>query len=133
MVNTGRSKKEASGLIGIFFVVEKDILMEAVPLSEGEKTVISIDHKGSHYDYWESLVPKTAAEKKFKARAYDAYPRGRVLFHLKRSKFIIYRDKCINKDQIRLVKEKFKLKNTDCDLESDAHYKCSECNPLFVD
>lgn len=123
----------SAGNVGIYFFVGNEVLMEAVPLDQGEKTEISIDHKGSHFDYWEKLIPKTAAEKKFKARSYDAFSRGRVLFHLKRKKFIIYRDKCIKEDRISIIKEKFGLEGTACDLEYDVHYKCADCNPHFID
>jgi len=127
MTKTGRSSK-----IGIYFFVGKDILLQAVPLSQGEKTEVSIDHKGSHYDFWDRLDPKTAAEKKFKARSYDAFPRGRVLFHMKRKKFITYRDRCL-KEELSIIKEKFGLNDAEYDIEYDVHYKCSKCNPLYID
>jgi len=131
--NPGMFRMGSSGLVGIYFFVGMDILIEAGPLSLGEKTEISIDHKGSHHDFWESLTPNSAAEKKFKSRAYDAFPRGRVLFHLKRNKFIIYRDRCLSDDQIRTVMSNFGLRAEDCDFEYDAHYKCAVCNPNFMD
>jgi len=123
----------SNGLVGIYFFVGKEILIDTVPLSEGEKTEISIDHKGSHHAFWENLTPKNAAEKMFKSRAYDAFPRGRVLFHLKRNKFIIYRDRCLGDEQVRIVMGKFGLNPAECDIEYDAHYRCAGCNPLQMD
>ncbi len=127
------AKTQSYGKIGIYFFVGKEILIEAVPLSQGEKTEIAIDHKGSHYDYWENLDSKTPAEKKFKSSSYDAFPRGRVLFRLKENKFIIFRDRCIKEAQISIIKEKFGLNDSKCIIEYDAHYKCSRCNPYFAD
>ena len=119
--------------VGIFFFVGKEILMDAVPAAEGEPYGDAIQH-GGHYEFWESLAPKTLAERKFKARPYDAYPRGRVIYFPKKKKYRIFHDLCLKLNvELIIVAEKFKLADVDRELENDEHYKCSRCNPHFLD
>jgi hypothetical protein len=80
--------------VGIFFFIDNEILMDAVHIEKGEAYGDAIQH-GGHYEFWESLKPNILAERKFKARAYDAYPRGRVVYFPKKEKYIIYADRCI--------------------------------------
>ncbi len=117
--------------VGIFFFINGEILMDAVSLKHGEPYGEALQH-GSHYEYWESLVPKNNIERKFKARAYDAFPRGRVLFFTEKKTFILYSDRCLMKPKIlNRIKDSFCLK--DAVIESDEHYQCSRCNPYFID
>ncbi len=119
--------------VGIFFFVENEILMDAVPVANGEPYGDAIQHS-SHYEFWESLVPRTITERKFKARAYDAYPRGRVVFFQEKNKYCIYYDPCMKlNDEIVIVTEKFELNGVDIELQNDEHYKCARCNPYFLD
>lgn len=105
--------------------------MHAVPFERGESYGNAVQY-GGHYEFWENLRPKTSLERKFKSRAYDAYPRGRVVYFTDQHKFIIYHDDCLRLDkELKIVIEKFDLEAADFD--KDEHYKCAKCNPHFMD
>lgn len=65
--------------VGIFFVVNGDLVFDAVPLEQGELYGDTVGFSG-HYDYWEALAPKNPTEHLFKNHAYDYFPRGRVVY-----------------------------------------------------
>src|SRR3990170_6925084 len=72
-----------------------------------------------------SLVSKNTAERSFKSRAYDAYPRGRVVYFPKRKEFCLYHDACLRLErEIRAVVEWFELAGAKIELMEDGHYKC---------
>jgi len=88
--------------VGIFFVVDGQLLVDAVPLEQGEPYGNTRGH-GSHYDFWESLAPGNDGERRFKARAYDTYPRGRVVYFTQEKRFVLYADRCLNRDKLKWV------------------------------
>lgn len=85
--------------VGIFFVVNGELVFDAVPLEQGHPYGDNIGFSG-HYDYWEALVPKNPTEQLFKSHAYDYYPRGRVVYFKDISGFKLYADRCMKKADI---------------------------------
>lgn len=119
--------------VGIFFFIDSEILMDAVAIEEGEAYGDALQH-GGHYEYWEKLNPQTLAERKFKTRAYDAYPRGRVVYFPKKVKFHIYYDPCLGKgSRLDAIRTLFGLTGQDVEFAQDEHYQCANCNPHFLD
>ena len=59
--------------VGIFFVVQGHLIIDAAPLIQGEIYGNAINFSG-HFDYWESFNPKSAVEQLFKNHAYDHFP-----------------------------------------------------------
>lgn len=118
--------------VGIFFFAEGKVIMDTVPVAKGEPYGKALQY-GGHYEFWESLAPKTLIKRKFKARAYDAYPRGRVVYFQDRQKYRIYADSCLTMDEMILISELFELTGVNIEIETDEHYKCSKCNPDFSD
>jgi hypothetical protein len=116
--------------VGIFFVVDHHILLDAISVQQGEKYGSSVCH-GGHYDFWEALVAQDSTEQLFKARAYDASPRGRVVYLVREKKFVLYADKCLDRHALRLVADQFNLINPT--IARDEHYQCASCNPDFLD
>lgn len=116
--------------VGIFYFIDGHWLVDAVPVTRGDIYGDAIEH-GSHYDFWECFVPRTAWERKFKLRAYDAYPRGRVVYLTKKKTLVIYADACFNSNQIKRVAEHFGVRKARS--TRDEHYQCATCNELFVD
>jgi hypothetical protein len=125
------SERTGEPKVGIYFVVANELLIDAVPLEKGELYGSAIQH-GEHYEFWKRLVPKKAIERKFKARAYDAYPRGRVIYFQDKKKFCIYIDPCLKTKNIAAIAREFGLCG-DFMIETDEHYKCASCNPHFMD
>lgn len=116
--------------VGIFFVVKNEVLFDAVAVQQGERCDNFIEH-GGHYDFWDNLTPSNAIEQAFKDQAYDAYPRGRVVYFIREQKFRLYADTCLSSNDLQLVKEIFGLKNAI--RTKDEHYQCASCNPDFMD
>ena len=118
------------GKIGIFFMVQGHLLIDATPHEQGELYGDAINFSG-HFDYWETLIPKSAVEQIFKNYAYDHFPRGRVVYFIKTSSFKLYADPCMSKDEIEKVSAAFQLPSYR--LARDEHYQCAKCNTDFLD
>lgn len=116
--------------VGIFFVVKNEVLFDAVAVQHAERCDNFIEH-GGHYEFWENLLPSNAIEQAFKDRAYDAYPRGRVVYFIREQKFRLYADMCLNSNDLLVVKELFGLKNAV--RTKDEHYQCASCHSDFMD
>ena len=118
--------------VGIYWFIDNEVIKDVVPYKEGEPHGEMIQH-GSHYEFWEALQPTTEIERKLKSRAYDAYPRGRVVFFPARKVFCIYLDRCLDSDDSVRVDEAFEIEDFDIEHGDDEHYRCAGCNPFFVD
>ena len=119
--------------VGIFFFIGATILSDSVAVEKGEKYGAAIQY-GEHYNFWEAVKPATLAERKFKARAYDAFPRGRVVYFPDGNKYRIYYDTCLRmQPDLNRVIERFNLELMDTEIEKDEHYQCAKCNPNFLD
>jgi hypothetical protein len=116
--------------VGIFFVVNGDLVLDTVPLEQGHSYGDSVGFSG-HYDYWEALAPTNATEHLFKSHAYDYYPRGRVIYFNETSSFRLYADRCMTKADIEKVAAVFQLPVYR--LARDEHYQCAGCNSGYVD
>ena len=99
----------SSSKVGIFFVVKNDVIFDALALQQGERCDNFIEH-GGHYEFWDKLIPRNAIEETFKDRAYDAYPRGRVVYFVREKNFRLYSDTCLSPKDLQLVKDVFGLK-----------------------
>lgn len=118
--------------VGIFFVINQQLLIDAVPLVQAEQYGNTLGY-GGHYDYWENLQAVSTEEKLFKAKAYDAFPRGRVVYFRQQQQFVIYADKCLNRPQMLKIAQAFDLRTNQVKLMRDEHYQCASCNLDFLD
>ena len=122
--------------VGIFWIIDtergEDIIHDAVLVSQGEKYGDAIQYSG-HYEFWESLTPRSLSEIMFKSSTYDAFSRGRIVFFPAKKQFIIYADRCISAEELSQIMDKFEIDDFDFTVKEDEHYRCSECNPHFVD
>ena len=115
--------------VGIFFFVDGEIIMDAVPVGKGEQPGDAIQY-GNHYDFWKSFEPTKPSEEKLKAGAFDVYTCGRVDYIPSKNKFCIYYDPCLELNvEIIVVSEKFDLEGLDIELENAENYKCANCRP----
>lgn len=118
-------------MVGIFFKVGEELLVDAVPFEKGEPHGKAIQH-GDHYEYWKTLVPSSRAERIFKSKAYDSFPRGRVIFNTAKNKYFLNVDKCLqNKNDITFISMALKVSSPD--VQADEDYKCAKCNPDLMD
>ena len=118
--------------VGIYWFINNDVIKDGVPYKEGESHGEMIRH-GNHYDLWQALQPTTQSERKLKSRAYDAYPRGRIVFFPSRKVFRVYLDSCLDFDDFPKVLESFEIEDFDIEFGDDEQYRCAQCNPFFVD
>lgn len=116
--------------VGIFFIVNGDLVFDAVPLEQGELYGDAVGFSG-HYDFWQALVPQSSTEQLFKCHAYDYFSRGRVAYFKESSSFRLYADRCIRKDDIEKIAAAFQLPAYR--LARDEHYQCASCNSEYVD
>lgn len=116
--------------VGIFFVVNGDLVFDGVPLEQGELYGETVGFSG-HYDYWQALIPQNSTEQLFKSHAYDYYPRGRVVYFKKSRNFRLYADRCMKKANIEKVAATFQ--SSAYRLARDEHYQCAGCNSEYVD
>lgn len=120
----------APGNVGIFFLVNGEVISDAAPLAQGEHYGETIGF-GGHYDFWLALGPKTPTEQLFKSHAYDYFPRGRVVYFKKSNNFRLYADRCISKISMANIAAAFKLPAYR--LARDEHYQCAKCNTEYLD
>jgi len=117
--------------IGIFFVVDKVLISDALPVEQCQRYGDHIQY-GAHYDYWLNLVPTTTTEAAFKSHAYDYYPRGRAVFDVKQNQVKLYVDRCIDQPTLSMIRASLELPNNTC-ISYDEHYQCHHCNQMFID
>ena len=118
--------------VGIFFKIENEFLSDSVPVADGEPYGDAIQH-GGHYEFHETLVPKTSLEHRFKSHDYDYYPRGRVVFFPAGNTFRLYADHCLTSDDLRQLVALFELSEVKTETAKDEHYRCARCNRGYVD
>jgi len=126
------SDKISNQQVGIYWFIDNEVIKDAVPYKEGEPHGEIIRH-GNHYEFWQALQPTTEIERKLKSRAYDAYPRGKIVFFPARKMFRFYVDGCLDPDDEVIVLESFEIEDFDIEFGVDEHYLCAGCNPSFVD
>ncbi|MEN6349277.1 MAG: hypothetical protein ABFD08_07780 [Syntrophomonas sp.] len=124
--------------VGIFWFIKTEhkdfVIADAVPCKKGEEYGIAIQY-GGHYNFWEVLKPKSEAEKLFKSRSYDAYPRGRVVFFPDTETFRVYLDGCLTVADLTTVLRVFELdfNKFRITFKRDEHYQCAACNQHWVE
>lgn len=116
--------------VGIFFYVGGKLLQDAVPVNEEEEYGDTVGH-GGHYEFWLQHIPRNATERKFKDRAYDAFPRGRVVYFKALNNFVLCADRCLRPETLSRIARRFGISNPR--FMGDHHYQCSKCNPYFMD
>jgi hypothetical protein len=118
--------------VGIYWFINNEVIKEAVSYKKGEPYGEAIQH-GNHYEFWQALQPTTESERKLKFHAYDAYPRGRIVFFPSRKNFRVCLDSCVDSDNLAEVLDSFEIEDFDIEIGDDEHYYCAGCNSHFMD
>jgi hypothetical protein len=118
--------------VGIYWSVEGVIIGEVVDLTDAEEYGDAFQH-GGHYEFWEKLKPATESERKFKAHAYDYYPRGRMVFFPKRHAARLYVDSCLDSAARSAALSFFSYDESALEIEADDHYRCAGCNRHYLE
>ena len=111
--------------LGIFWLVNGELLTDSLPLSECEDDGDFRNYPASHIDVWTEWqrIGKAPSPSE-----YEEFPRGRVTHNVKADTFALLADKCIlkRKDLIARIKRELHLpKQTS--LGTDPHYRCFQC------
>ena len=122
-MKTNGLKPEAR--VGIFWVVNGELLIDSTPLSEGEQYNDFKIHPRDHISVWATFQQKGTVSPEFE---YEEFPRGRVMFNSKTQRFTLLADRCILRDKNvvrRIMSELRSPRNTE--TGTDLHYRCSRC------
>ncbi|MGO9569298.1 MAG: hypothetical protein ACLP5H_17315 [Desulfomonilaceae bacterium] len=123
--------------VGIFFLVEGELIVQSVPFSKGEEDVDFVNDARGHEKSWTLIAhePERKERKPFSNSSYDYHPRGRCLYSKKASRFLLYLDPCMLHTPLMLEEIMCRLQipaeKTEV-LSDDLHYRCSGCNPRYV-
>jgi hypothetical protein len=112
--------------VGIFWLVKGRLVFDTTSLADAESYGYCKGHAQGHIDSWKQLqnagMVSNGAE-------YEEFPRGRVVYNVKREKFTLLADRCILKKASLLKKIMNELElpvgKTECD--TDPHYRCYKC------
>ncbi len=117
--------------VGIFWVVEDQLIIDSVPVSEASEIDGKRDHDASHWNHWERVCD---SQKNLSQFSYDHFPRGRVIYDAKADRFNIFADKCILKNTYTLgrLHHAMHLPESKTRPNSDAHYRCHKCDSKFI-
>lgn len=118
--------------VGIFFFINSYILIDAVTLAQAERYGNTLGY-GGHYEYWDNLQANNVEQKLFKARAYDAFARGRVVYFLQKQYYVVYADKCLTRAIITKIADVFDLPHQQTKWARDEHYQCANCCADYLD
>jgi len=125
-----------AGSVGIFWgIPERDhswaILIDATSLAEAEPYGDFLTHPRGHYEVWTKWQKPRAAPianlsvlKAISEHEYEAFPRGRIVYHIKTGGFILYADRRLQQEHtIARIADKFGLTPGTFVVRSDAHYR----------
>ena len=122
-MKTNGLKPEAR--VGIFWVVNGEMLIDSTPLSEAEPYGDYLTHPRGHAEVWEQYQQTGAVPSDME---YEEAPRGRAIYNTKTRRFTLLADHCILREQnvVRRIMSELRLpRNTE--TRPDSHYQCPGC------
>ena len=130
----------ASPSVGIFWFVPDDLgkhflLADLTPLKLAETYGDCFTHSVGHSEFWESLsrkgpagLAKIGLPSAPAWHDYIDFPRGRVVYDKRSSKFIIYADQRIwRKELLSLIIARFSIPSDAVSIIADSHYARMAC------
>jgi len=111
--------------VGIIFVVEGNIWIDAIPLTEAADYGEFKIHERGHDKYWDQLLGMAMVA----GSEYDEHPRGRVVYNTKQRQYTLYLDRCIlrDRDLVKRIMAKMNLPLKATRTATDGHYRCPAC------
>ena len=89
---------------------------------EEKKQSDFIDYPYSHFDVRDKL-----SKNRFPYADFATYPRGRLLFDVKRGQYLLYLDRCITDEETKKLIQFYGLEKDSYILSRDEHYSCDKC------
>jgi hypothetical protein len=116
------------GSVGPFFYVKERLLAECTDIDQAEVYGDFKTGKSSHFDLWDAKYYKLFR------KPYDYFPRGRVVYNYRESKYIVYADKCIQAQGIDVIIDTFGIRDENIVIDkTDQHYVCKGCNKNYFE
>jgi len=112
------------GRVGLFFVVDGQILLYSCPLDEAVRYGEFLDYPFSHDAVWRrALRGKYGVD-------FDYYPRGRIIYNMPAHRYTVYHDRCCQLAARLIVRD---YPKGIADSAHDEHYQCHRCNPRYCE
>ena len=114
-------------VVGIFWVIhgrvygkwqEKD--REKAVVEKRTALTGKVDSDYGHFEEWDEI-----GGQKYPYADFATFPRGRVLYDVKKEEHILYADRCISAE--KMVKIAAVCKAKEYRVERDEHYRCDKC------
>ena len=111
--------------VGIIYLVGGELLIDSTPLAQAGRYGDFAIHERGHIDYWGELVKSG----KVPNTEYEEFPRGRVAYYKKSSKFTLLADACIlsQEDVVGKILSELHIPPKDIEMGTDSHYRCFRC------
>lgn len=126
-----RVTRKAEPCVGIFWLVDDQLLIEMTPLRAAEPYGNCLTHPSSHIGVWQRYQQSGRVPVDMD---YEEQPRGRVIYDRVAEAFTVLADQCILKRKawIERIKKTLRLPK-DLTVRTDPHYKCFRCLGRTVD
>jgi len=126
--STKQKRKDAKPTgpkVGIIYLVGSKLWIDATPVTEAGHYGDSAIHERDHISYWAELVQSG----KVPNREYEEFPRGRVAYNEKTSKYALLADRCIlgRERIVRKILSRMNLPVGGTQTDTDLHYRCFRC------
>lgn len=106
--------------VGAFFFIGDHIISNDIETEQGDTYGDYINYS-SHWDLWRTFVEQYP---EYECLDYDYFPRGRVVYNVKRGKYILYADPKINdRKYIDKIEKQFCIKPGSYEIGFDEHYQ----------
>jgi hypothetical protein len=111
--------------VGIIYLVRGKLLIDATPLTHAGRYGDFAIHERAHIEYWAELVKKGEVANS----EYEEFPRGRVAYDIKASKFTLLADRCIlrRKSIVGKILSRLQIPPKSTEVSTDSHYRCFRC------
>jgi hypothetical protein len=111
--------------VGIFWLVDKRLVIDTTPLSEAGKYGDFNIYDGDHVTLWGEMEKRGEVPSD---TDYEEHPRGRVNYNTTTQQFTLFADVCILRKK-NVVKKLLRLMHLpgDTALSTDEHYRCFRC------
>ncbi|HEX4747955.1 MAG TPA: hypothetical protein VH302_00300 [Bryobacteraceae bacterium] len=111
--------------IGIFWLWNGGLVVEAVPLAEAERYGRFLNYPDGHEDVWRRYQGSRTVPADVD---YATARRGRVVLDAVANVFFLYADVCIlvQNDLVETIRSQLRLPAT-TKVGSDEHYRCGRC------
>lgn len=110
--------------IGVFWLFDGEVFGETTTLADAQQSVPGLlDSDATHVAVWEKYGNFTDSSPILAHYDYQDIPRGRVLYQVRKQRFLVYLDKALMSKEIKsTIAEYFGFTPQQADWKRDLHY-----------